>query len=453
MLGFETIGSAVVIVYDDVPVLSTDPWINPDAYFGSWGHDFRIPKEQLESIQRAKYHWFSHGHPDHLNVKSLPDLAGGTFLLADHFGSRLKHDLESQGYAVRILRDFEWVSLSPNVKVLSIANANQDSCLLVDVAGHLVINVNDAPDLGWSRFIRKVAAGYAHSYLLALTAWSGADMANFFKPDGTRLYQPDHFRQPIAPRYQTSAIRYGAQSVVPFSSFHRYQRSDSVWANDLVPSLPDYYSDGNASGPPILPAFVQVDARTGEITPLSPEKVEHQTLPPEAFGDSWSNQLEGDDFETLRRYFSAKEALFDHFGFIRLKVGGREHTIDLNPSCRAKGITFEAPRNSLMTSVRHEVFDDMLIGNFMKTTLHGVESLYPNFSPVVAKYADNGRVQTRGQLRAYFRHYRKQDPLGYWFSWAEKTCENVFRRVVPEDSGLFRTAKSFYYVSRRVMRS
>jgi hypothetical protein len=37
---FETIGSAIVIAYDDRPVLTTDAWIDGDAYFGSWGLDY-----------------------------------------------------------------------------------------------------------------------------------------------------------------------------------------------------------------------------------------------------------------------------------------------------------------------------------------------------------------------------------------------------------------------------
>jgi hypothetical protein len=453
VLGFETIGSAVVIVYDDAPILTTDPWINPQAYFGSWGHDFRIPDEQLQSIRRAKFHWFSHGHPDHLNVCSLPDLSGATFLLSDHYGARLQHDLESQGYSVRVLKDFEWVQLSPRVKVLSIANANQDSCLLIDVGGHLVINVNDAPDLGWSRFIRSVARGYSHSYLLALAGWSGADMANFFKPDGSRLYAPDHFRHPIAPRSQAAATRYGARSVIPFSSFHRYQRTDSAWANDLVPGLVDYAAGALSAGPQILPAFVRVDSDSSEIRELEPHQEGRSLAAPETFGDSWSDPLERDDLIMLDSYFKAKEVLSDHFGFIEFKVGGHSHTVDLNRELSSKGLTFEAPRNSLMTSVMHEVFDDMLIGNFMKTTFHGVDSLYPNFSPVVAKYADNGRVQTRQELSAYFRHYHQRDPIGYWFAWAENKSESVFRRLVAEDSALYRTTKKFYYGYHRARRA
>jgi L-ascorbate metabolism protein UlaG (beta-lactamase superfamily) len=74
LLGFDSIGSAILIAYDGVPVLTTDAWINDDAYFGSWGHDYAIPVEQMDAIGKAKFHWLSHGHPDHLNVESLPQL-------------------------------------------------------------------------------------------------------------------------------------------------------------------------------------------------------------------------------------------------------------------------------------------------------------------------------------------------------------------------------------------
>ena len=41
-----------------------------------------------------------------------------------------------------------------------------------------------------------------------------------------------------------------------------------------------------------------------------------------------------------------------------------------------KGITFELPRNSLVEACKYSIFDDLLIGNFMKTRLHNLSSLY-----------------------------------------------------------------------------
>ena len=45
MIGFETIGNATVTVFDDFPVLSTDPWIDGNPYFGSWTHKAKIPED------------------------------------------------------------------------------------------------------------------------------------------------------------------------------------------------------------------------------------------------------------------------------------------------------------------------------------------------------------------------------------------------------------------------
>ena len=76
-----------------------------------------------------------------------------------------------------------------------------------------------------------------------------------------------------------------------------------------------------------------------------------------------------------------------------------EEEISIKLSDRDELIYFEAPRHSLITSIKHEIFDDMLIGNFMKTKLINCESLYPNFSPYVAKYGDNGLAKSQLELK------------------------------------------------------
>ena len=51
-----------------------------------------------------------------------------------------------------------------------------------------------------------------------------------------------------------------------------------------------------------------------------------------------------------------------------------------------KGITFELPRHSLVESCKYSIFDDLLIGNFMKTKLYNLKSLYDpviNFNNIV----------------------------------------------------------------------
>ena len=64
MIGFETMRNATITVFVDLSsILSADILIDRFPYFGSWGHIYRIPKEQVNNIKNAQYIWLSHGHP------------------------------------------------------------------------------------------------------------------------------------------------------------------------------------------------------------------------------------------------------------------------------------------------------------------------------------------------------------------------------------------------------
>ena len=111
-----------------------------------------------------------------------------------------------------------------------------------------------------------------------------------------------------------------------------------------------------------------------------------------------------------------------------------------------------------MTAVKYRVFDDLLIGNFMKVTLHGGAGLYPDFSPYLAKYADNGGARTRDELATYFHAYRDRDWLSFFRDQLDIQCvrplqENtarLIRRTLGGDSAVFRAAKSAYHGMRRI---
>jgi hypothetical protein len=237
----------------------------------------------------------------------------------------------------------------------------------------------------------------------------------------------------------------GANKVIPFSSFQRYQREDSAWANDLVPELADYHADALPNWPEMIPAFVRVDCETDEITPLNPRRAPQVIKKPEEFGDSWSDPLTDGDKTKIRRYFMARETLRDHFGFIEVSAGKSTVTVDLNRERRNVGIKFECPRNSLMTCIEHELFDDLLIGNYMQTTLYNVEALYPHFTPFVAKYGDNGGAKTKRELTRYFGHYYMRDPIAHTLKCLADASEMALRRAIPEDSAMFRVAKRAYH--------
>ena len=197
--------------------------------------------------------------------------------------------------------------------------------------------------------------------------------------------------------------------------------------------------------PEILPAFVRVDCETDEVTPIDPPRPPHIVKKPEEFGDSWSDQLTAEDKGLIRQYFSAREALRKNFGFVEVSAGGSSVTVDLNRTKGDVGIRFECPRNSLMSCIEHELFDDLLIGNYMRTTFFKLESLYPHFTPYVAKYADNGGAKTMPELGAYFRHYFMRDPVAHALRHLVNGSEMVLRTALPEGSALFRAAKRVYY--------
>lgn len=424
-LGFETIGNATLIVHDTRPVLATDPWLSGPAYFGSWTLSHEVPAEQQALVEAADSIWVSHGHPDHLSMPSLERLRGKPILMADHVGGRIRDALERDGFEVRVLPDRTWHPLSDRVRICTIADCNQDAILLVDIDGTLVANLNDASERGWAHAVRKAARGAKRSFMLALSGYGDADMINFFDEAGERILPYAARKLPPGVDIARRLERLGLHSFIPFASLHKYQRSDSVWANDYTTPVSDHRLGFEAPGREILPAFVRYDCTTGAVTELSPPQVATTVHEPQEFGDDWSDELDATDLEAIRNYFARIETLRGVLDEVIFAVGATEHSVTIGHSIpighsgtigsgTGRSVTFAVPRQSLMSAVQWEIFDDLLIGNFMRTTLHGNWTpleFGQQFSPLVAKYADNGYARTPAELREYFAQYRRRAPL------------------------------------------
>lgn len=415
-LGFETIGNATLIAYDRIPVLVTDPWLSGSAYFGSWGLSHEIPSAQRDAIAKCSFVWLSHGHPDHLDAASLPLLAGKQILLPDHVGGRIANELQAAGHQVTILKDRQWFKLSDKIRIVCIADYNQDAVLLIDIGGRLVIDTNDASDRGWGRFVRKVAASFPISFLLAISGYGDADMINFVDRDGDRIIPAAARKNPVGRVIARKTEAFGVRYFIPFSSMHRYQRTDSIWANEYVTELEDYGRGFDSKQSKLLPAFIRYDCTSDRWVELHPDVSSLHLLTPQECGDDWSEPLERGDIEKIQNYFRPIEHLYSFLDFIQFSVGGTSASVSFRSRDLNRGIVFEVPRHSLMKAVEYEVFDDLLIGNFMRTTLHGTWKepfLYPDFNPVVPKYADNGRAKSQGEVDEYFAEYRRRAPYDY----------------------------------------
>lgn len=451
MLGVRTIGNATLIAYEDRPILATDPWLGgeDDAYFGSWNLLHEVPARERQDILSAEYLWFSHGHPDHLNPNSMPRFKGQKILLPDHLGGRIRNGLMEQGFDVTVLPDLTWVPLSPRIRVMCATTAIQDAVLFVDVGGRLFVDLNDSAAAGRERLVRRVVSQYEHSTMLKISGYGDADMANFFTEEGERIPQRRmHHEKGVGYGDSEYAAMLGIRQVIPFSSHHFHQRADSAWANQYTTPVEDYAIGFKHEIAEFVPAYVSIDCTDGSYETIDPKPIPQVIHPPEHFGDSWSDELDAEDRRALTQYFQRKELLHDMYGFIRFKVGGKLHTVSLNGPAE-KGVTFETPRASLMAAVGYEIFDDLLIGNYARTTLHGVKTLYePNFNFVVAKYADNGRAQTREEVQAYLRTYAQRVEQQRLRDGLLKTTREMVRGVLPEDSRLYELAKRAYRALR-----
>lgn len=414
-LGFETIGNACLIAHDRGPVLATDPWLFGTAYFGSWRLSHEVPAAQIEHVKRCKFIWLSHGHPDHLSLPSLELLRDKTILLADHYGGRIARDLAGLGFTTKTLRCGEWFPVSDRVRVASLANYNQDAMLMMDIDGHLVIDANDAGNRGAGIFLQQQRHRFHKRTVLAcLTGYGDADMINFYDEQGRQVMPAAAKREPCGPGIKVMLDYYDIDYFAPSSSMHRYNRTDSGWADSCATPVDEHAIGFDGGRRTLLPAFVQFDLHTGCYEKIAPKANDGPLEAPELHGDDWTTPLSADDVAVLRHYMLRVEHLKSVLGYVTFRVGGRDHTIDIQREHK-RGVTFHTPRHSLMSAVQWNAFDDILIGNFCRTTLHGdwwgkqgPEALYPHFTPFVTKFGDNGGAFTASELRAYFAEYLRR---------------------------------------------
>ena len=271
---------------------------------------------------------------------------------------------------MRVLQDGVWTSLSENLRVCSIGDYFQDAILLVDLGGRLLVNSNDAGNNGAAPFVQRTVQDYDVSFLLALTGYGDADMINFFDEAGNRIPPPAAEKLPFGEGIAGILDVLGIRYYVPFAAMHRYQRTDSAWANECTTPLGAHdegFQSGQGAGPARLPAL-----RPGrrQLQHHRPGAEPADRLRARALRRLLERGAGARRRGELRAYLQPVSHLRSFLGYVNFRVGGRDCVIDVNRE-HARGITFEVPRASLMSAVEYRVFDDLMIGNFVRTTLHG----------------------------------------------------------------------------------
>lgn len=443
MIGFETIGNAILTVFDGSPVLTTDPWIYGNPYFGSWGHKYAIPKEQIENIKKSKFIWLSHGHPDHIDPETFKIFRNKIILIPDHYGDRIFNDLSKNYNCIKIISN-KWFDISKNVRIKSFADWNQDASILVEVLKkNIIFNLNDGQALGWSSTIKKTIGNYKNKFLLRLINWGDADMINFFNHHGQFVLPLASQKKPCGESYSYHLKKWNCNMTLPFSSMHRYIREDSIKMNKYVTPLEQHYEKFDNKNGEMLPAFIQFDFKKNDFTKIFVKENLNEIKKSTYFGDCWSDQLTLSDKIIISDYFNKFDYLKKKFGFLNFRVGKKDFNLKI--SNKKEGIKFEAPRNSLIFSIKNNIFDDILIGNFMKVQLINVPSLYPDFIPYVTKYGDNGGARSALELKKYFDYY-KMNSTSYWLDYLKLKSENIVRAKLSD-------YKSLYFAARKLRRA
>ena len=416
---FETLGNASVLFFDGgKPVLATDPWLTGTAYFGSWALDHPLSDQQIQNMTGAEYIWISHGHPDHLHDESLNLLPPGKkILLPDHYDKDIYNGLTERGFAVTVLPYRTWFQVTPNVRVLCIDNINQDAILAVEADGALVVNLNDSPLCGEESFLRGLIRSYPPEkiWLLALCSVD-ADMFNFVDAAGQSLAGPPEERKPGAVwTVARTAARLGARNFCCSSSQHIYVRADSIWANPYRIGWADMRRYWSRPDVRLVEPFVTVDLATGTYTRNHPDQVSDESQISAGTGnDDWNAVLTEAEWTRVDAFIHKFRLIERYVDFVAFRVGGETRRIKLNHRADrpdARGFLFQVPRESLMTTVEYGFFDDLLIGNFMKTRLVNT-TLYPRFSPLVAKVGGNAKVFARADYYRFLWRYFRRNPLG-----------------------------------------
>ncbi len=424
---FETLGNAMIQVFrEGAPALVTDPWLVESAYFGSWGLERPLTERQMGNVAASPFVWFSHGHPDHFHPPSMVHLSRETVMLVpDHYDAEMARTLDEMGFKYQILPNKKWVTLAGGLRVLCVANENMDAILAIDAGGVLLLNKNDSPFCGEDSFFRGLVRGFARSYLLALCAYD-ADMINTYDGNMRRLITDPAERKPGTVWSVARTAEYlGVSAYCVSSSQHVYTRPDSAWANEFRITWPDIQKLWTARDVQLIGPYSVVDLSSGAVTPAdSPVEAPPETRIAATNGDDdWDARLSEAEWEDVERFARQFETLRHWQDFVAFTVGGETRQFLIRSSAKGKpqdqliGVNFHVPRASLLDTVKYGYFDDLLIGNFMKTQLQNME-LYPHFSPLVAKLGGNAKVFTKAQLLRFRGHFLLQSPLAFMrFRW------------------------------------
>lgn len=141
----------------------TDPWVIGPAFSRGWWLVHKPPVDWLENIVKAKAVYISHNHSDHLNIPSLQEIVKrnpSLQIFVPAFKSRsCTNLLEGLGFTnVKRQEFYEWIVLSDSCRMMIVPDTTgrDDSGMLLDYKGHLILNTVDCSNLDTTRLPKNI---------------------------------------------------------------------------------------------------------------------------------------------------------------------------------------------------------------------------------------------------------------------------------------------------------
>lgn len=445
----KTIGNATLVVKNNKStILVTDPWFDEHpCYFGSWRLTHEIPQEIKDESLKTKYVYISHAHPDHLNLPTLRLFRNKSkVILAEQSSNRLSTEIRKSGFDVIVIPNRKWIELEEGIKILTFSDEKQDSVLLISLSHgdkrSLIVNLNDAGDCGVKREIKNISKQFDNSILLRLASFGCADMINLWDlKSGKEIPTPCDDFSPIGKIYEKSMQDFACNISIPFSSSHQYQREDSWWARKYVASEEDHFKGFKGKeNKRLLPIFQSINFKNDEnpiFKDIKPKKILiNEPVKATYFGDNWNDGFKENDKKEIEEYFQSIDYLKENYDSIGVRFNKDVFYCKLNKKNKfRKNIVFYSPRRSFIYAIRNNVFDDLLIGNFMKTYLGGITNLQvPNFDFYVAKLSDNAYAKTKEDIDKAFAFYNQDRLLEDKYNEKVKTISSFLKNklISPE---------------------
>ena len=134
--------------------LVTDPWLTGPAFTRGWWLAHEPPSDWLKSLSDATAIYISHNHSDHLNTHTLKKLAEVNpevpILIPDYGSSSCEQLIRRSGMTNVTHVPFDkWVEFDEETRFMILRDTagREDSGILIDHRGHLILNTVDCSNL------------------------------------------------------------------------------------------------------------------------------------------------------------------------------------------------------------------------------------------------------------------------------------------------------------------